>query len=77
MTLPTVYYISIYNGGGLVALWTILPIAYTVLNINLVINYVFFTDWEEVGEFVKRKQIMTSPKVKSKLVDEKTHLLNI
>ena len=56
ITLPTVLYVCVYRGGGLQALWTILPLAYFTLNVNLIVNYLFFTDWQQVGEEVRKRK---------------------
>lgn len=75
-TLPTVIYVCVYRGGGLDAMWTILPIAYCTLNIILVANYVCFTDWEEVGKQVRlRKLLILNTETENGVVSENTRLI--
>lgn len=44
-TLPAVVYFAVIRGGGLDALWTVLPIFYTILQGLLALGYVM-VDWE-------------------------------
>lgn len=52
-TLPTVLWVSVYNGGGLTSQWTLLPVFYTILQLVLAYNYITF-DWERRSEEIRK-----------------------
>ena len=56
MVFSYTYYIfvCIHRGGGLQALWMMIPISYFVLNVSLIIIYAFFTDWNKVAEGIQK-----------------------
>jgi len=80
-SFPTILFFCVYRGQGLQTLWTILPISYLVLNLNLFVNYIYFTDWNEVGEEVKKRMLtqssetLSSSNERSEIVDENTRLV--
>lgn len=71
-TLPVIIHVCINRGGGLVALWAIVPIAYTVLNVALILCYAC-ADWEAIGDSA-RDRVRRSI-VDGKASDERTYLL--
>jgi Na+-driven multidrug efflux pump len=46
VTLPCVFWAAVRNGGGLEALWSVLPTCYTLMQIPLVLSYTTL-DWEK------------------------------
>lgn len=48
ITLPTVVYFAMLQGGGLFALWTVLPICYIFMQVALAVSYLI-VDWEQHG----------------------------
>lgn len=48
IVLPTIIYFAVHRGGGLDAVWTILPICYTILQVFLASSYLT-ADWESIG----------------------------
>ena len=49
VTLPAIIYFAVHRGGGLDAIWTILPIFYTVMQVFLALSYLT-ADWESIGK---------------------------
>merc|ERR1712157_156937 len=70
MTLPVVIYLSIYKGGGLDVMWSIIPIAYMILSVGLSLCYIT-TDWNTIRVSIL-KNVNTS---KYDAIDETTSLL--
>jgi hypothetical protein len=46
VTLPCVFWSAVRKGGGLEALWRVLPVCYTLMQVPLVLSYTTL-DWEE------------------------------
>ncbi len=75
VVLPTIIYFAVYRGGGLNAVWTILPIGYTILQVLLALSYLT-ADWEAIGKKIHdREHGEQSPKISIKS-DEKEPLLS-
>jgi multidrug resistance protein, MATE family len=53
--LPTVIHFAVIQGGGISALWYILPLFYLALNILLIISYVS-TDWNIASNVAREKR---------------------
>lgn len=51
--LPTIVYFAIYRGGGLNAVWTILPFWYVFMQVLLVLCYTVFCDWDKIGQAIR------------------------
>ena len=49
VTLPAILYFAVYKSGGLEAVWTLLPIFYTMMQILLAATYLT-ADWESIGK---------------------------
>ena len=52
ITLPAVAYFAIYCGGGLLALWKVLPSCYTILQVALAMGYLVL-DWQSYSRRVR------------------------
>jgi Na+-driven multidrug efflux pump len=52
VTLPCVVWSAIHNGGGLDALWSVLPICYTLMQVPLVLSYATL-DWEKRSKSIR------------------------
>lgn len=52
VTLPAVVYFAVWRQGGLIALWTVLPVCYTVLQVALAAGYLT-VDWEKHGKSIR------------------------
>lgn len=48
-TLPTIAYFAVRRGGGLQAVWTILPCFYSIMQVLLIWSYTT-ADWSKIGE---------------------------
>jgi Na+-driven multidrug efflux pump len=46
VTLPCVFWSAVRKGGGLEALWAVLPVCYTLMQVPLVLSYTTL-DWEK------------------------------
>lgn len=46
VTLPCVFWSAVRNGGGLEALWSVLPVCYVLMQVPLVLSYTTL-DWEK------------------------------
>jgi MATE family multidrug resistance protein len=55
--LPTIVYFSIYRGGGLDAIWSILPVWYTAMQVLLVLCYTVFCDWNKIGLAIRQEHV--------------------
>jgi MATE family multidrug resistance protein len=63
VVLPAIIYFAVHRGGGLDAVWTILPIFYSILQVLLALLYLT-ADWESIGrEIHDRAHGDKSPKV--------------
>lgn len=63
VVLPAILYFAVHRGGGLDAVWTILPIFYSFLQVLLALLYLT-ADWESIGrEIHNRAHGDKSPKV--------------
>lgn len=75
VVLPAIIYFAVHRGGGLDAVWTILPIFYTVMQVLLALSYLT-ADWEAIGkEIHTRTHGEESPKIPTRS-DEKEPLLS-
>jgi len=75
VVLPAIIYFAVHRGGGLDAVWTILPIFYTVMQVLLALSYLT-ADWEAIGkEIHTRTHGEESPKTPTR-GDEKEPLLS-
>lgn len=52
ITLPAVVYFAVWQHGGLMALWTVLPVCYSVLQVVLAAGYLV-VDWEKLGDSIR------------------------
>lgn len=52
--LPTVVHFAIYKGGGVKAIWRVLPIFYGVMNCILIVIYAT-ADWHAISDSVREK----------------------
>lgn len=82
LTLPTIVVVSIWNKGGLDAVWSILPCFYTVMQILLALSYLTL-DWNVISKQIRERErehmILEGHIVvddKEKLLDESSHLLS-
>jgi MATE family multidrug resistance protein len=55
--LPTIVYFAIYQGGGLDAVWSILPVWYTFMQVLLVLCYTVFCDWNKIGLAIRQEHV--------------------
>jgi hypothetical protein len=46
VTLPCVFWAAVRKGGGLEALWAVLPVCYVLMQVPLVLSYATL-DWEK------------------------------
>lgn len=53
--LPTLVHFAIYKGGGVKAIWRILPIFYGVMNCILIVSYTT-ADWHAISDSVREKR---------------------
>ena len=75
VVLPTIIYFAVYLGGGLETVWTILPIAFSILQGLLALPYIT-ADWESIGrEIYDREHGEKSQKVQLAIY-ESVHLLS-
>ena len=51
VTLPCIIYFAVHQNGGLDAVWTILPVFYTAMQLFLMFSYLF-ADWTSIGKHV-------------------------
>eukprot|EP00980_Cylindrotheca_fusiformis_P030327 scaffold24656_cov181-Cylindrotheca_fusiformis.AAC.4 len=51
-TLPAIFFFSVHRNGGINAVWTILPIFYTILQALLVYSYTT-ADWQRISKEVR------------------------
>eukprot|EP00536_Pseudo-nitzschia_multiseries_P017931 jgi/Psemu1/227060/e_gw1.1945.5.1 len=49
VTLPAIVFFAVHRGGGLDAIWTILPISYSLMQVLLAGTYLT-ADWESIGK---------------------------
>lgn len=71
--LPLIVHFGIRRGGGLEAVWTIMPCVYFCMNIALFVSYAT-TNWNEISEgLVNRARRSIA---EHEVPDEKTYLLN-
>jgi len=54
VTLPAIVYFAVHRGGGLDAVWTILPIFYTVMQVFLALSYLT-ADWDAIGKDIHNR----------------------
>ena len=52
--LPTIIYKAVYLNEGLDAVWTILPIAYAIMQVLLLISY-SRVDWKHISESIQHE----------------------
>lgn len=69
VTLPLVIYFAVRQGGGLAGQWTILPAAYTLMQVWLMLTYCT-QDWERRSE--QTNPLLTQREI---VIDEETSLL--
>lgn len=75
VVLPTIIYFAVYEGNGLKAVWTILPILYSILQMLLIQSYIT-VDWKAIGrEIYDREHGEESQKVQL-TSDESMNLLS-
>jgi MATE family multidrug resistance protein len=80
LALPTIVYFSIYRGGGLDAIWTILPFFYIVMQVLLVMCYMNCS-WEDIGQGIREEHLKRQNSINKgetdaeKAVHEETPLL--
>ena len=55
--LPTIVYFSIYRGGGLDAIWTILPFFYIIMQFLLAMCYTVGCSWEDIGHSIREEHL--------------------
>jgi len=53
ITLPSIVYFAVYRGGGLAAVWSILPVFYAIIQIILALAYIT-ADWELIGKNIHK-----------------------
>jgi len=53
--LPSIYYFTIYEGGGFFLMWTMVPWWYMALNIALVIAYTTVS-WQDIADDINKKR---------------------
>lgn len=53
--IPTLIHVGIYNGGGVTAIWRVLPWFYVALNILLSLCYMV-ANWQEINDAIKAKK---------------------
>ena len=54
VTLPAIVYFAVHRGGGLDAVWTILPIFYIVMQVFLALSYLT-ADWDSIGKDIHNR----------------------
>ena len=59
VTLPAVVYFAMVRGGGLPALWTVLPICYAFMQVALAMGYVT-VDWTAHAAMIRRDGMSNS-----------------
>jgi len=63
VVLPSILYFAVHQGGGLDAVWNILPICYSIMQVLLALSYLT-ADWEAIGrEIHDRAHGEQSPKI--------------
>lgn len=84
VTAPTLYFFCIrgksisiddYGMSQLHTMWHILPFAYMMLNAALMINYMFFINWEKVSDSIIQKQMQSQSGNILNGVNENTRLV--
>lgn len=70
-TLPAVVYFSMVRGGGLPALWTVLPISYCFMQVALAMGYVV-VDWDAHAAVIRKGVLVDDTK---RVAGENTLLL--
>ena len=58
--LPTIVYFSIYRGGGLDAIWTILPFFYIFMQVPMAMCYTVGCCWEDIGYAIREEHLKRS-----------------
>jgi len=57
LAMPHIYYVSVNQGGGLEALWNVLPLWYILLNIVWMACYLF-ADWDDISNTIRKREGM-------------------
>ena len=74
IALPIIIRVCIYQGGGLVYLWSLIPCTYFLLNTCL--SYCYITaDWNDVSNKIRQKAEKIEIIAKHDIIDECTPLL--
>lgn len=65
--IPTVLYVGIHQGGGVTAIWSVLPYFYAVLDLLLILCYVC-ADWNAISQTIQSKKTVDDKKEKEETV---------
>jgi MATE family multidrug resistance protein len=53
--LPTIVHFAVIKGGGVHAIWHVLPVFYTTMNLTLILNYVT-ADWNAISASIRERR---------------------
>jgi hypothetical protein len=53
--LPLIYYVAFVKKGGLLGLWSCMPVTYAFFNIALVLSYTM-ADWTQISDEIRQQQ---------------------
>jgi len=53
ITLPSIVYFAVHRGGGLTAVWSVLPVFYAIMQIILALAYIT-ADWDLIGKNIHK-----------------------